>query len=194
MAFLKKNFAIVLAFALPILLILGLAVYAYLPGVFLTTQYDFLYATCGDTVKNYPYNCQNYMNGLYKVVNGTIVVQPVNPTQDLDKNGLPDATENYPIRIFFHDTLKNESREITLADAQVFSLSGLLTSPDGVSVSDGYSRGSDFFIFGGGSSYYGYYLSKGRRQHRLHLINDNDHYYYNNNFKFLGWVLTPHSK
>ena len=93
-----------------------------------------------------------------------------------------------------HDTKKNENKEISLLDVQKLKLSGLLTSPDGVTVSSGYSPTGgcgEFFIFGGcgGSSSYGYYLAKGRSRSKLNLINNSDSYYYNNNFQFLGWVI-----
>ena len=71
-------------------------------------------------------------------------------------------------------------------------LSNLLTSPDGVTVSNNrsYNGGYDLFIFGGGGySSYGYYLTKGKSKRKLNLINDTDRYYYSNNFQFLGWVL-----
>ena len=94
--------------------------------------------------------------------------------------------------VFLHDTQKNESREITLAEAKTLNMDSLLTSPDGVTVSNGYnySGGGDFFfLFGGGRSDYGYYLMKGNSKKKLNLINVSDRSYYQNNFQFLGWVL-----
>jgi len=88
-----------------------------------------------------------------------------------------------------HDTLKNESREITIEEAKLLTLNNLLTSPDGATISNNYNSGSDLFIFGGSRSSYGYFLSKGNGKLKLNLINSNDRYYYQNNFKFIGWVL-----
>lgn len=123
------------------------------------------------------------------VVNGSLVINDINPTLDSDNDGILDINENYSTRIFMHDTQKNESREITLEEAQGLSLNSLLTSPDGVSVSSDYSRGADFiFLFDGGSSY-GYYLMKGNSKNRLNLINSDDRYYYQDNFQFIGWVI-----
>lgn len=187
--FFKKNFAIVLAFVLPVALIAIIALSTYLPSLFLSTNYNFIYSSCTDGTNYYPYYCNNYLQKRYSVVNGKIVVNSIDPAQDSDKDDIPDINENYTARIFLHDTKKNESREITLEEAQALSLNGFLTSPDGVTISSNYDRGVDFFfLFDGGSSY-GYYLAKGKNRSKLNLINNDDRYYYQDNFQFVGWVL-----
>jgi hypothetical protein len=185
--FIKENLVLVLAFGLPILLILIVAITTYAPSWLVSTNYDFIYATCSDP-KGYNYNCENYADKTYKVVGSKLVLIPIDPNIDSNQNGVKDATEGYTLRIFLHDTKKNESREITLSEAEGMTLSSLLTSPDGVTVSSGYSERSGFFIFDGGSDY-GYYLMKGRSKKKLDLINQLDQYYYQGNFKFIGWVL-----
>lgn len=187
--FLKKNFAIVLAFVLPVALIAIIALSIYLPSLFLSTGYNFVYSSCTDGTNYHPYYCNNYLQKRYSVINGKIVVNSIDPAQDSDKDGILDINENYTARIFLHDTKKNESREITLEEAQTLSLSGLLTSPDGVTVSSIYDRGADFFFFFDGGSSYGYYLTKGKSRSKLNLINNDDRYYYRDNFQFIGWVL-----
>ncbi len=189
--FLKKNFALLLAFALPIVLIAIVALSTYLPSLFLSTDYNFVYSSCTDGANYYRYRCDDYLQKRYVVVDDKLVVNTVDLTQDSDKDGVPDFNEKYTDRIFLHDTEKNESREITLAEGKSLTLSSLLTSPDGVSVSSHYdSRGGEFFfLFGGGSSRFGYYLTKGNSRSKLNLINTDDQYYYQNNFQFLGWVL-----
>lgn len=186
--FLKKNFAIVLAFALPITLIIIVALSAYLPSLFFSTNYNFIYSSCTESINRYPYYCNNYLSKRYAVVGEELVVSTIDSTQDLDKNGILDINESYTARIFLHDTEKNESREITLEEAQALSLNGLLTSPDGVTVSSNYSRTEFFFPFGGSSSY-GYYLTKGKSRSKLSLINNDDQYHYQDNFQFIGWVV-----
>lgn len=190
--FIKKNFAVLLAFILPIVLIAVVALSTYLPSIFISTDYNFIYTSCNDgTNYYYSYNCNTYLQKRYEVVDNKLVVNDIDPNQDLDNNKIPDIKEGYTARIFLHDTEKNESREITLVEAQALSLNGLLTSADGVTVSNNYSyNGGDFFFpFGGSSSSYGYYLTKGKSKSKLNLINNTDRYYYQNNFQFLGWVL-----
>lgn len=191
--FLKKNFAILLAFLLPIALILFIALQAYLPSAFLSTQYNFVYTTCDEGDNYYSYRCNNYLQSLYSVDNGVLVTNEINPNQDSDDDGTMDVDENYTVRIFLHDTKKNESREITKQEAEALTLNSLLTSVDGVTVTSSYDRGADFFfIFDGGSSY-GYYLTKGSSKSKLNLINDSDRYYYRDNFNFIGWSLPGRS-
>ena len=188
--FLKKNFALLLAFLLPTTLIGIVALSVYLPSIFLSTDYNFVYSSCADGTNYYPYECDNYLQKRYSVVNDTLAVHAIDPGQDSDSDGVLDINENYTARIFLHDTKKNESREITLAEAQTLTFNGLLTSPDGVTVSSDYEGGSDFFLFfDGGSSSYGYYLTKGKSRSKLNLISQDDRYYYRDNFQFVGWVL-----
>ncbi len=185
--FLKKNWVLVLAFALPVLLIAGVALSAYLPSLRLTTKFDFVYVSCVDGSRNY-YQCDLWLQKRYSVVDGKIALKEVDPALDSDKNGVPDAKENYVARVFYHDTLADVTREISLEEAQKLQLDGLVTSPDGVSVSGEYRGGGDFFPFSGRGSSYGYYLTKGNAHRRLNIINS-DQYYYNGNFQFVGWVL-----
>lgn len=187
--FLKRNFAILLAFLLPVALIAIVALNVYLPSLFLSTKYNFVYSSCTEGTNYYPYQCDNYLQKRYSVVNNKLMVNAVDPVQDSDRDGIPDIKENYTARIFLHNTEKNESREITLEEAQVLALNGLLTSPDGVTVSSNYDRGGDFFPFFGSNSSYGYYLTKGKSHRKLNLINRDDRYYYRDNFQFIGWVL-----
>ncbi len=182
--FIKENPILIAAFSLPVLFIAGVALFAYLPSLGLSTRYDFIYTTCGDGT-NYSY-CG--LAERFSVVDGKLVENLTTGKSDLNSNGIPDVNENYNARIFLHDTKDNESREITVEEAKLLDLSGLLTSPDGVTVSGEYSRGGDLFIFGGGSSY-GYQLTKGKARKRINLINQADRYYYQNNFRFIGWVL-----
>lgn len=189
--FIKKNYLLVLAFALPILLIVIVALSTYLPSLFVKTNYNFIYSTCSYNNNYYQYNCNNYLKSHYSVVDGKLSVKDIDPEQDSDKNGIPDVKDPYTDRIFLHDTLKNESREISLKEAQALTLNELITSPDGLTISSRYDRMSnDLFIFGGGYSSYGYYLTKGKSRSKINLINNNDRYYYQNNFQFIGWV-TP---
>jgi len=189
MTFIKKNIVLITAFALPVLLVLWIAVSTYLPSLLLSTQYNFVYATCDTGSGYYGYNCENYLTSRYGVENGKLVVREVPPTQDSDRDKVADINENYITRLFLHDTKANEGREITLAEAQNLNLRELLTSPDGVSVESGYNRGAEFFFLFDSSSEHHYYLTKGKKHKQLNLVNDEERYYYRENFKFIGWVI-----
>ncbi len=187
--FIKKNIIVILAFLLPITLIIVVALSAYIPSLFVSTDYNFIYSSCNIPSDYYPYQCDNYLQNRFSVVNNKLVVNPIDPNQDSDKDGVRDIKENYNARIFLHNTEKNESREITIEEAQNLSLNNLLTSPDGITVSTYYDRGADFFPFFGSNSSYGHYLIKGNGKSKLNLINHDDRYYYRNNFQFIGWIL-----
>lgn len=190
MKFIKQNIIILIAFTLPILLIAGVALSVYIPSLFLSTKYNFVYTVCADRVnRDYRYNCNNYPQKHYSVANNKIVLNKIDPTLDSDNDQILDIDENYDIRIILHDTEKNESREITFEEAQTLTLSDFITSPDGVSVTGNYSGDSSFFVFGGSSSPYGYYLTKGQIKDKLNLINNPNEYYYRDNFQFIGWIL-----
>jgi hypothetical protein len=184
--FIKHHWVIILAFALPISLILLIAISTYLPGFFVSTDYNFVYTTCTDHNNQRIYDCEQNQPVIYTVSAGKIVAQSKNITLDPAEHNAYTSTT----RFFLHDTTTNESHEITLTEATTLQLSELLTSPDGVTVSSHYSGGGDFFIFGGGYNSFGYYLTKGSNRSKLNLINNPDRYYYQDNFKFIGWVLT----
>ncbi len=190
MKFIKQNIVIIIAFSLPILLIIGVALSIYIPSLFLSTTYNFVYTVCADGINsNYPYNCNNYIQKRYSVVNNRIVINNIDPILDSDNDTIPDINENYTTRIILHDTEKNESREITFEEAQTLTLNNFEKSPDGVAVTGNWSGGGDFFMFGGSSSTYGYYLTRGEIKKKLNLIYSSDQYYYRDSFQFIGWVL-----
>jgi len=200
--FFKKNFAIILAFALPIIIMIAVALSVYLPALFLSTNYNFVYVTCTNNNDSYPYNCNSFLAGKYSVKDGKLIINTsatssIDYFQNTNSNNGPSSPivsrakdlGTYNDRIFLHDTKSNQSREITIEEAKTLTLNNLVTSPDGVSVTSNYNNGGDFFIFGGGRSSFGYYLTKGQSRTKLNLINITNQYYNQNNFQFIGWVL-----
>ena len=185
----NKPILVGIAFLLPLLFVGVVFVTSYIPSATLSTDYDFIYATCSEGNTPYSYNCSNYLNNLYGVEDGTLVERPVSAVLDSDRDEIPDIDENYRTRLFYHDTELNQSREITLDEARAFRLRDLITSPDGVAVEWEYSRSRGYFIFYGSSSSYGYYLTRGNARKRLDLIHDGERYYYRDDFQFIGWVL-----
>ncbi len=188
--FLRKNFAIIAAFALPVVFILVITLIAYFPFRFISTDHNFVYASCSIGRDFYDNQCIEYLRHRYSVVDNAVVVNEDDFKIDTNRDGNPDIQPTYSARLFLHDSKENESREITLEEARTLSLSGLLTSPDGITISSGYNRGADFFLFSSGGSSYGHYLTKGKSRSRLNLINEDDNYNYRDNFHFIGWV-TP---
>jgi hypothetical protein len=188
--FIQKHLMVLIAFSLPVLLIIGVAVNALIPSLWLTTNYNFIYAACSDDGNYYYYDCNDYLKEQFSVVDGKLFINDVT-AKDRNNDGEIDTQENYTARLFLHNTDTNETREITPEEARTYTLNELITSPDGVTVSSHYDRGADLFlVFDSGSSY-GYYLTKGNSKRRLHLFNADDRYYYQNNFEFIGWIMPP---
>jgi hypothetical protein len=186
--FIKKNLVVLIAFALPIILILSVTMFLYLPGLFVSTNYNFVYAICSNTNYYYGYECNNLLQQKYSVVNNKLVLNDVPLEVDVYGNKRPISTA-FESRVFLHNTKTNESRELSTAEEmQLFLESDLYTSPDGVTLSRSSSGGEYFFPFGGSSYSTGWYLTKGRNKKKMNLINDTDRYYYQDGLRVLGWV------
>ena len=185
----NKPILIGVAFLLPLMFIVVVFLSSYVPSIRLSTDYNFVYATCSEGIRPYYYNCGNYLNARYGVENGTLQELPIPPELDSDNDDIPDINENYRTRLFIHDTELDESREITLDEVQQLNLRNLITSPDGVAVEWEASGRNGFFLFYSSSSNYGYYLTKGNAHKRLNLINDSERSYYRDDFEFLGWIV-----
>lgn len=187
-SFLREHISILLAIALPIGLIGIIAIYSTLPSLFVSTEYNFLYATCSENRNYYSYYCNNYLQQRYSVENGNLQQNTISPEQDTDTDGMPDVDENYGIRFFIHNTDTNKSQEITESEAMQLHLSDLLASPDDATVSKQYNHGADIFLFFNTGSSHGIYLVQGSGSIKMNVLpGTNDGYY--NNFNFLGWIL-----
>ena len=186
--FMRKHATLLLAFLMPILLIIFVVLSIYIPSLFTATQYNFVYVACTESTH---YSCIEYLKNRYAVVDGQLVLLAIPPEQDTDKDGVPDIQENYTTRVFLHDTAKNESTELPLEDATALRLSALLTSPDGITISSSYERDGSFYIsMGGHYASSNYYLTKGNSRSKLKLINHGDRYYDIDSIRFLGWVVS----
>lgn len=184
--FIKENFVVILAFLIPILLIIGVALFTYLPSALVSSEYNFLYATCDDN--DYDNRCEEYLEKRYSITDGKLIMNEVElkPRYEGDE----DFERDYQAHIFLHDTEKNESREIVFDEARELDLSEMVTSPDGFSVSSDYNRGAEIFLLFDSGSSYDVYLTKGNSRKKLNIINNNDRYYYRYNFEFIGWILS----
>ena len=124
----NKSILIGIAFLLPLMFIAVVFISSYVPSIRLSTDYNFVYATCSQGASPYYYNCSNYLHARYGVENGIIQELPIPPELDSDNDDIPDIDENYRTRLFIHDTDLDESREITLEEAQQLNLRDLITS------------------------------------------------------------------
>ena len=170
-----KHTQLILAFAIPILFIIGVAVVVMAPQAPVETSYNFIYATC-DSPGGY---CAEELYGQFEVHDGKFVTG----------EEYTGVSKEISARIYLHNTTTNVSEEITVKDAQTLSLSALTTSPDGVTFDFQYNRSPDVFPFYGGQRSYDYVLSKGKADTKLNLVGDDTNYWHRENIEFIGWVI-----
>ncbi len=171
----KKNLPLYIALAVPVLMIILVAIFIYVPGIGKKPQYNFLYSSNNNVY--YGYGQQEY-----QVSNGHLIHNPPPTTNP------PDYYKPQPgeVHFYIYDVAKDQSSEITFEQAQGYNLDSSNPSPDGYTVQQGNGGGGDF-LFGGGSSDYNSWFIKGHNRSRklnLKLSGSNNYY----NFQFLGWI------
>ena len=171
----KKNLPLYIALAIPVLMILVVAGFIYLPGLGKKPQYNFLYMTGSNS---YYY----YGDREYSVTN-----------RHLTHNELPTSTQpsNYkPVgepHFYVYDTAKDTATEINFAQAQAYRLDSSNTSPDGYTVERGNYSGGGLFFGGISGDYNSWFIKGHNRSRKLNLKLTGPDYY---NFQFLGWVVS----
>jgi len=167
----RKNLPLILAIALPILLIIVVALSVTLPSLFIKPQFNFLYASSN--------NYASYR--VFSVVDGKLTRVEI-------KQPIKDAYYEPQVvpQLYLHDVATNSSRQVTFAQAQEFVLDSSPKSPDGFEVVNG-SRGEGVMpmMFWSGSDYGVKYIKGNNGSKKLNLQISSDNYY---SFEFLGWV------
>ena len=157
----KKNVSLIVGIAIPILMIVLVAISIYAPALFAPApRTDFLYIT--------DYN--HYQEQEYVVENGKLVKREVK---------YPELYTPRAVRIFLHNTSANEDKELSFEEAQKLKLNANVTSPDGYEVVYG-NRDGDFFpfFFSGGTDYNAMYLKGHNTSKKLNLLSPNEEQYY----------------
>jgi hypothetical protein len=171
----KQNWPLILALAIPVLMIMGITLAIYVPGLFSKPQYNFLYMT-GEGVSYYTYSDVNYY-----VRDGHLIQMPA--------DSIP--TNNYyyqkskEVRFYLYNTSSNSSQELTFEEASKLKLDSATKSSDGYQIIRG-GYGGDFLFSGGRSDYNSWFLQGHNLSKKLDLKLVGTYYY--DNFKFLGWV------
>lgn len=161
-----KNWSLIIGLAIPVVMVLFIALSVYLPRIFDNTPaptVNFLY-TSGNS---YTHRLEVKDHQLKWVENN---------------NSNREKDDEMPT-IYLHDVKTNTSSEISYADSQKLTLESRQESPDGYKIEQ--SRRQGFFLF----DYRGsreHYLVNGHAAHELKLEYKNNYYY---GFNFLGWVI-----
>lgn len=172
----KENLALIAALAVPVVMIVLVALTIYVPRTWAKPQYDFIYTT----EYNYYYR--------FSVIDGKL-----NVTESFDPSAPQAAPYPYPApvpgkdlppqpkpKIYLHHTDTDSNEEITLEKAQVLNLSGDTKSPDGYQVNRGDSSGSFF----GSSGYNTFYITGHHLSQKVNLATSD----YGYDFHLIGWI------
>lgn len=164
----KKNISLILGISIPILMIVFVAAAIYLPGFFIHPQYNFLYSTSSD-----------YYGGQeITVENGKLVKVEVKRPDGQRIKG--------EAKLFIYDVTSEQSREVSLGEAQSLEIDPYNKSQDGFEVVHGNS-GDSFLLFGHSSGdYCSRYLSGHNMSRKLELQLGSSSSC--GNFRFIGWV------
>jgi hypothetical protein len=165
---LKKNIPLIVGISIPFLMILFVAASIYLPSLFYQPKFDFLYVTGEGYFREYSFLVQN----------GKLIKREIEHKEDYLPKG--------EAKLFLHDIVKNESREIFYKEAQELKLDSNNKSPDGFEVVYGTRESGIFpFIFSG-RDYKAIYIKGHNVSKKLEVQLSGDYY---RNFRFLGWII-----
>jgi hypothetical protein len=186
----KKNWSLIVGVAIPILMIILVALSIYVPVLFAKPTTKFLYYT-SDT---YDY----YYNDRYAVENGKLVLIPYKQRDTVEDTRFPSVKDpevsleipKAVLHLFVYDPVANASQEITFEEGQKLRLESRVESPEGYTLSQGSYGGDIFDLFGGGyHDYNTWYLQKGTVNKKITLEQSASGYRYYNNIQFLGWII-----
>ncbi|MDA1168792.1 MAG: hypothetical protein O3A36_00450 [bacterium] len=182
-----STISLIVGLAIPVVMVILIALAVLIPGRNINPTTDFIYAT-----GSYP---------SYTTRDENTVIQ-----HDLTiKNGiLVDATQSYPVannyppyfhekesvpRLFIHNTTENSNKEISLEEAKTLRLSAESKSPDGFTVSFGRrSYGVFPFFFDSGSDDSEHaYLSNQTASKEITLTSGAPKDIYS--FQLVGWII-----
>lgn len=162
----KKNISLIVGISVPIVMILLVAGFIYLPRFFVHPHYNFLYIA-GD------YSSAQQ----YEVKDSRLVKKEVK---------WPGNAQND--RLFIYDVANNQSREISFDDAAALNLDPGRESPDGWKIISG-EHHDGLFPFTSGADYCSRYISGHNVSNRLEpRTSGNSSSYCGGNFVFLGWI------
>lgn len=173
----KKNLPLIIAMCIPVLMIVLVTAFIYLPGIGKKPKHNFLYAS-GFGIDYYGYNTRYY-------VSGGRLQESIQPTPTpYPGQIIEDKPRVYP-DFYIYDVVTEQSNKISLEQAMALNLDPSQISEDGYKVERGNYSGGDIFFGGGGSDYNSWFLKGHNRSKKLQLKVTSTYYY---DFQFLGWI------
>lgn len=168
----NKNLPFYIGMIIPVVLIIAVAILAYLPYLNAEPMYDFVYV-----VDEQRYNRNTPECTLYQVTDGSFSIVAKDVKQYPHDLCLSSAPTFYR-----HDVSENESRAISFEMLEKLELDSTGISPDGYQfVQDRSYVG----LFGGRSEYKWYLQKKSVRLKQYVAFGD----YYRSGSHFVGWII-----
>ncbi len=167
------------AISLPVVFVVILSAFYFIPSFMSSPQYDFIYST--DRAYNAGYQLSSK--------GGRITATPHNYNYNsklLDAD-LPEIDLN-SVEIKRYLVREKKSITLTAAEANKLELSNESTAPDGYKIDGASYRGglvNEVLIGGSYSSYKDVYLIKDFAKDKIEIDTDSSY-----DFNFLGWVIT----
>ncbi len=181
----KKNISLIIGLAIPIVLVVVIALVVYIPQMLLKPAQDFLYVV-GQNKYYYSYG------DFYSVINGKLEKKFVPFPSPKTPEEKILYQEKYPIvRLFVYNSKDGTSREVVYEEASSFNLSTLSQSSDGFTFAGngGYYNNGIFEIFGSSREPNKFYLKKGNLTKKIELsVGSYDSYYGASQVEFLSWI------
>jgi len=170
----RKNASLLVGLAIPLVLIIAVIVSIYIPR--LTNKpphYNFLYTSNNYYPSNVRFKVQQG-----KLIREELPLDPSYPQPIKDSLAITEPT------FFLHDVTRNESREISFAEAQQLKLDPNRESPDGYSLQQGSNNGVFPFFYNGP---YGvsWFLTGHTTSHKMNVKQTTDY----GGVELLGWVI-----
>ncbi len=176
----NKNLPLILGIAIPVVMVLAVALSIWIPSLSAHPETDFLYSQTSYASGPYYSSVDYYVAGgkIEKTAYATTNLSP-------EKVGLPGPFPDQDVRLYVHVTSDNSNREITFADAQKLTLDDSSLSPDGYQIVFGNGGGGFFPFFFSGSDYDSKYIQGHGAKKRLNLAGGSD----GRSFKLIGWIM-----
>ena len=164
----KQKLPLYIALAIPMLMIVLIALFVYIPGIGKKPHINFLYVSGQGYYSNYN----------YAVSGGKLIMNTFTSTDPVYKGIVTTP------HIYLYDVSTDKATELAFQDAQKYTLDASTESSEGFAFRrGGYSGG---FLFDVGNDYNSYYLVGFNRKHKLNLKTVGTGYDDN---QFLGWII-----
>ncbi len=179
---LRKNIPLIVGLAIPVLMVVAVAISIYLPQATLDPKTDFVYV-----VGNYPFysertNSNKSIEHEYSLIDGYLTDKSFEVTYE---GGRDPVSYNDPV-FFRYNAEEDTSQQLSFEEVQKLTLNDSMKSPEGLEVTHGRNDGFPLFFYDS-DNYKDVYLKGDRASKKINVHTGSDEYV--SNFQFIGWVV-----